>query len=341
MKEKALTVTQDARQLVEKYRGQNCLVFVKDEDTHTQAMFLPEVVVVHAAPEDYHNISGKFMPKGYQTDRIGEAAGVNFLEENCGTRIEKVDGNDVYVGFAQAKKRMPDGTWKVSSVCEYEFDPKKRAEEDFLRDSKGKYSGEKDRKLAILTYQKFGRARSSSGARFRAIRELTGMPIAFAPGDIKKSMVFCRVAINTDLLLQQPELRESAIQHALGAKTAIYGPDKYAVEHNGNGHTPQIEDKADEGAEPPFEADEQPAGNSEDEEIRFQLAYLKALGSIEHLAAAGKKKIAEEIAQDAHALDTLNGLVEQTETWLKHPDIIKKYVAVDFDAIRDEVSTHA
>ncbi len=221
-----VNVTQTALQLVEKHKGQQDLVFVAEEDLRTQAMFLPEVVIIHSTPDDFHNISGKFMPKGHQTNRIGEAAGIDFLEKNCGTRAEQIDGNMVYVGFAQAKKRMPDGTWRTSSICEYEFNPVLRAEEDFLRDTKNKYKTEKDKQLAILGYKKFGRARASTGARLRVIRELTGMPTAFKPEQIKRAMVFCRIAVNTDLLLSDPATQEAAVKAALGVSTEIYGPQK-------------------------------------------------------------------------------------------------------------------
>lgn len=215
-----------ALEMVRKYKSENQLVFVAEEDLRTHTMFLPEVVVIRSTPDDFHNISGNFQPKGYQVDRIGEAAGISFLTENCGTRTETVDGNTVYVGFAQAKKRLPDGTWRTSSICEYEFNPVKRAEEDVLKDSKGKYGNEKERKLLLLTYQKFGRQRADTGARLRVVRELTGMPISFKPQEIAKAMIFCRVAVNTDALLRDPEMREAAIRIATGATEQLYGPSK-------------------------------------------------------------------------------------------------------------------
>jgi len=123
--------SKEALELVQKHMSDHDLVFVSEEDLRTQTMFLPEVVIIRSTPDDFHRISGKFMPKGYQTDRIGEAAGIVYLEK-CGTRTEKVDGEMSFVGFAQGKKRMPDGTWRTSSVCEYEFNPVRRAQEDFL-----------------------------------------------------------------------------------------------------------------------------------------------------------------------------------------------------------------
>lgn len=233
-----------ALELIESHEAAQDLVFVRPEDLKTQSMFLPEVVVIKSTIDDYHDLkTGQYMPKGHQTDRIGEAAGIAFLDKNCGTRTELVDSNTAYVGFAQAKKRMPDGTWRTSSICEYEFNPVMRAEEDILKDTKGKYKTEKDKKLAVLNYKKFGRQRASTGARLRVIRELTGMQTSFKRDQLQKSMVFCRIAINTDLLLADPKTREVALEAALGVTKQIYGPlkeeqkvlsDSYTVVENGD-----------------------------------------------------------------------------------------------------------
>jgi len=295
-----------ALEMVRKYKSENQLVFVAEEDLRTHTMFLPEVVVIRSTPDDFHNVSGNFQPKGYQVDRIGEASGISFLMENCGTRTETVDGNTVYVGFSQAKKRLPDGTWRTSSICEYEFNPVKRAEEDVLKDSKGKYGNEKERKLLLLTYQKFGRQRADTGARLRVIRELTGMPISFKPQEIAKAMIFSRIAINTDALLADPEMRAAAIRIATGASEQLYGPakeQKYITEGDGgeaqtasyevkNGETKNeqtaVLNKIQEG-EVPWEA----APESEEE--------IKNRGMVEELRA-GREKYGKVLPVDARSI---------------------------------------
>ena len=330
------TVREQAKTLVEKYRSQNYLVFVNPEDLNTQTMFLPEVVLVNSTPEEFHNINNKFMPKRHQTDRIGEAAGVVFLEDNCGTRIDKIDGNTVYVGFAQAKKRLPDGTWRVSSICEYELNPIKRVEEDVLRDTKGKYKTEKDQKLALLNYQKFGRARASTGARLRVIRELTGMPTAIEAKDLSKAMVFCRIALNTDQLLQQPELRETAVKLALGAKETIYGPDRQLE------HRPQYEvsgnGEAQEAEEIPFDTPAEPESDLEKDEIEKGIAYLRELAKITYLHKDARALALEEINRVEHNLDVVNGTIGRIEDWLNLPATTKKYGTFDKEKIMQEVS---
>jgi len=322
---------QEAIELIRKYKSENQLVFVSEEDLRTQSMFLPEVVIIRSTSEDFHNIQGNFMPKGYQTDRIGEAAGIHFLEENCGTRTEKVGENTVYVGFAQGKKRMPDGTWRTSSVCEYEFDPIKRAEEDFLRDKQGKYNTEKDKKLAILNYQKFGRQRANSGARLRVIRELVGIPISFKPEEIKKAMIFSRIAINTDQLLEDPEMRQVAVKIALGAQTQIYGPPKeqkmieadYEVK-NGNGDA-QGGREGDAGGTqapapeqlPPWDEKAESVKSPEQEEIAAHLEELKQFAQIEYLHPDAKAMAQEELAKETHNLEVVVALIDRIKGWLK------------------------
>ncbi len=237
--------------LVQKYRGQQDLVFVSDEELRTQAMFYPEIVAVHAEPGDFHKIGQKFMPKKHIVDRIAEAAGITFLEQNCGTRTESVGGSTAWVGFAQGKKRMPDGTWRTSSVCEYEFDPSMRAEEEILKNP-GKFKDEVSKKLKVLELKKFARQRANTGARLRTIHELTGMQTSFEAGQLKRALVYSRVAVNTDLLLADPKTREVALEAALGVTRQIYGPpkeepkalsDHYTVEDDNHDQDPPPEDR--------------------------------------------------------------------------------------------------
>lgn len=306
------SITDKALQLVTKHKGQQDLVFVAEEDLRTQAMFLPEVVIIHSTPDDFHNISGKFMPKSHQTNRIGEAAGIDFLEKNCGTRAEQIDGNMTYVGFAQAKKRMPDGTWRTSSICEYEFNPVLRAEEDFFRDTKDKYKTEKNRQLAILNYKKFGRARASTGARLRVVRELTGMPIAFKPEQIKRAMVFCRIAVNTDLLLSDPATQEAAVKAALGVQTEIYGPPKEEPKALTDGVT-IVETNGDQ--EPAWGKEEKPAETEEEKMSREMLEDLTARREKYNgrLPDDAKAKIDAVLANPDD--QSVNGMIEQFDEW--------------------------
>jgi len=212
---------QNALAIIKQHEQAKDLVFVRPEDLQTQRMFVPQVTVLHALPTDFHDrpINGKMMPKSHHVDRIGEAAGVEFVDG--GTRKED---DSTYVGFAQGRRRMPDGTWRKSSVQEYEFDVETRAEEDFLNDSKNRYSSEVAKRKHIIELKKVARQRASTGARLRVIRELVGIPIAFGPQEVQKALVIHRIAVNSDTLLDNPETRSEAVAMATGAASAIYGP---------------------------------------------------------------------------------------------------------------------
>ena len=212
--------------LVEKYRSENAMVFVQAEDLQTQKIFLPEIVKIHATADDFHNISGQFAPKGYMTDRIGEAAGVSFIAEGCGMRKE---GDNTYIGWAQGKRRQPDGTWRTSPVCYYEFDVDVRAAEDFAKDKKGFYTTPAAQAKHKIELKKYACQRANTGAQLRVIHKLVGLPSSFKNGDIQRAMVFSRVAINTDQLLADPATRGMAINQAIGAQKDIFGPQERNV----------------------------------------------------------------------------------------------------------------
>ena len=245
-------------QIIEEHEKKQDLVFVRPEDLRTQRFFVPEITVLHAMPEDFHNIGGSMMPKGYFTDRIGQAAGVDFIAANCGVRK---DGETVFVGSAQGKRRLPDGSWRNSSVCEYCYDIEARSEEDFLKDSKKKkedqkYSTEIDRKQHILEMKRFAHQKAGTGARLRVIRELVGIPIGFNREQIQKAIVVSRVAVNTDELLSEPGMQAAAIQQAVGVQQQLFGP--------GQGHIERKVIAEDAGLEIPVEDVHEPEEKKEE-----------------------------------------------------------------------------
>lgn len=213
--------TEKALEVIKQHAGD--LVYVRPEDLQTQKMFIPQVTVLHALPGDFHDrkINGKIMPKSHHVDRIGEAAGVEFIAEQCGTRKE---GDRTYVGWAQGRRRMPDGFWRKSTKQEYEFDVDDRAQEVFLKATDNRYKTPEKRELYIIELKKAARQRASTGARLRVIRELVGIPIAFEQSEIQKAMVVSRIAVNTDVLLDDPATRQAAVAAAIGTSSEIYGP---------------------------------------------------------------------------------------------------------------------
>lgn len=221
---KELKSTEKALTVVEQHKKDGANVFVRDEDLDTQSLFFPEVVVVRGGSEDFHKISGKYMPKSYQVDRIGEAAGVSFVAEQCGTRRES---DMVYVGWAQGWKRQTDGTLRYSQKHEYEFDVDVRSRDDFIKDAKRdqpKYTTPVAKEEHVLEMRKFARQRAGTGARLKVIRELVGMPTSFREEAAKEAFVFSRVRVNSDRALADPATAALALQAAMGATARIYGP---------------------------------------------------------------------------------------------------------------------
>jgi hypothetical protein len=222
-----------AEQLIEQELQKGSMVFVRKEDVNTQSMFVPEMTILKINEADCHTIEGNKMPNAAQTDRIGEAGGVSFIAENCGT---KIISEDIVIGYAQGEKRQPDGTWRKSKPEEYEFDCKTRAELDFINDKSNKYATEVSKRKHLLELRKKRTSFASTGARLKVIRALMGMPISFKPGQLVHAIVVGRIALNTDKLLEDPVTRGAVIQNMLGSSNQVYGPTKAlpSPEHNGD-----------------------------------------------------------------------------------------------------------
>ena len=204
--------------IIDKARANGALVYAP-QNMECPPLYKAEATIIQAKPEEFFNIQGKYMPSKAVVDRIGEAAGVDFIAANCGVKTEARDDDigkrTVFVGYAQGKTRLPDGSWRQSSIEEYEFDPLLRATME------GKNDGEVRRKY--LDYAKVARQRASTGARVRVIRQLTGMPVTFSQADIARPLVFSRIVQNTDFILKTPEGRAMAIAAATGIAAQIYG----------------------------------------------------------------------------------------------------------------------
>lgn len=308
---------QTALAVVQKHEQAKDLVFVRPEDLQTQAMFVPEVTVLHATPEDFHRISGgQMMPKSYHTDRIGQAAGISFIAEGCGTRKE---GENVYVGYAQGRKRLPDGTWRISGVHEYEFDVDSRAREDFLANP-DKYPTDVAKERHVLELKRFARQRAGTGARLKVIRELAGIPIAFRPEQINRAMVVCRIAVNTSELLATPGMQQAAIQQAVGTQPMLFGPeprdvtpDRPALEAPAATADPLPDGKPEEPPEDDFQ-DDIPWDESPETVARRGLENFLAL---ERLHPEARQLIEAMLADKNATLEAMNNLAERTNAWLE------------------------
>jgi len=276
------------------------------------------------AKTDCYCISKKYMPKKETVIRIGEAAGVIFTSGE--TKVIEINDpvcggkHPVYVGIAQGKVRMADGTWRMSSICEYEFDPMLRAMLDYDADELNAQTLNKKKTwknddgttkdygdtlaVAIKEYRKSARARANTGAMLRVIRELVGMPIALTAEQVAKPVLFGRIVQNTNYILQTPEGRAMATAQALGVDMAtLFGPkkpalpsvatvgepagiepeDREGLEPEGGGNTANLANQAAASNEPDF-PDEPTGPGSQQEENMFREKSL----AIEQLMASYK-----------------------------------------------------
>jgi hypothetical protein len=227
---------------VEDAQKVGALIFVDPGFTDgVNPLYKPDLTIMKIEKDDCFNISGKFMPKRHIVDRIADACGITFImgetkavpiDDNLGRRV-------VYSAFAQAQKLMPDGSYRQSSVCTYDFDYVLRAVLDYdvtelnektkLMKRNGKDYGSTLARY-ILELQKVASQRANTGARLRAIRELAGMPESFAEKDILRPLAFGRMIQNTDYILNTNEGREAATLKALGCDvSSLFGRNNPAL----------------------------------------------------------------------------------------------------------------
>jgi hypothetical protein len=236
--------TSTALAKIEAAEKKGALVFVDREWIEEKTpLYKPEITEMKIDKgNDCFNISGKFMPKREVVDRIGDANGIDFIfgevkpmtieDDMCGKRI-------VYSAKAQGRKRMSDGSWRTSSIQDYDFDPVLRAMLDYDEVELNAKTKQKKRRNSrneeygstlaryILELQKVAPQRASTGARLRVIRELVGMPVAFAEKEIENPLVFGRIIQNTEYILKTPEGRAMATAKALDIDmSTLFGTKK-------------------------------------------------------------------------------------------------------------------
>jgi hypothetical protein len=232
---------------VDDARKKGALVYINPEHYEAQVeLYKTEITELCLRKDDFHIISGKYMPKKETVDRISEACGVTFIQSSSRSRAETRDDDlagkrTAYIAEEQGKVRMPDGSYRESPVEEYEFDPVLRA----MIDKKATEINPQNRvevTRAAMEYIKFARQRAKTGARARVIRQLTGMPTAFDAKDLGidsngniKPMLFSRIVQNTRFILQTPEGRAMATAQALGVDVAaLFGAKKPAIAPSAN-----------------------------------------------------------------------------------------------------------
>lgn len=281
---------QNALAIIEAATKRGALTFAASNIVDVAPLYRAEATVIEVSPADFHNLKGKLVAKKETCDKIGDAAGVSFIAAQCGVRTETLDDDfgrrTVYIGFAQGRVRLSDGSFRDSAVEEYEFDPVLRAKMD---------AGSKPEAALRLDYMRCARQRASTGARLRVIRQLTGMPTAFESGKIgdRTSFVFSRVVLNTDQILATPEGRRMATAAALGILPGLYGPQSAPA---AQAPEPLGEEAEDEPrnvtpGRDPFGDDIEPDADPEIERLQASLH--------DYIAAGCLKELGRKSCQDA------------------------------------------
>ena len=337
---------------IQNARKNGSLVFVEENFMPQTELYRPEVTTITLKKEDCHNISGKFMPRREFIDRIGEAAGIVFNDVRGHTETidDPATGRSlVFVGNAQGKVRTSDGSWRTSSLQEYDWDPTLRAMLDCnvteltsatrkqrKKDKWGKEGKSTDE--LIMEYKKHGKQRAQTGARLRVIRELTGMPAAFTAEEISKPLVFARIVQNTDYILKTPQGKNLATMQALGMDVAALwgkanGPPE-AEEREVRDVTPPSDDvPAEDGAASLADAaaSEEPEFPDDPVSAKAESGFDKLTGALTDFAEGHRDTLNVKTGDGRNPyemavaeLDDPNATVESREsmirrlrTWLK------------------------
>jgi hypothetical protein len=335
----------NALAVVKAAKDKGALVFANIENMEAKVdLYRTEVTEITFAESDFHTINSKSMPNKAATDRIGEACGVQFIQAACRVTAETRDDTlcgkrTVYRAEAQGKIRMPDGSWRTSTVDEYEFDPVLRA----MLDKNVAELNEKTKPLvgkAILEYTKVARQRAATGARLRVIRQLTGMPGAFEKADAIKPFVFTRVVQNTDYILKTPEGRAMATAQALGWDAAsLFGARKNAlppaadnaeepytpagtIEPGNENNAANLNAEAGSENEPDFPPDTEGEAQKETEFDRLTFALREYMSFQEYLDVTTKsginpyKLVQEELASTSATEESRTKMIKRIREYL-------------------------
>ena len=209
---------QKALKVIESNPG--CVSYVNREDLDTQSLFVPVVTRINPAKDDFYDPIPKvgIMMKPHLVNLVREKAGIEITRTET-TKRDKY----VWVTHVWGQRRQPDGTM-LPDDASYEWDAELRSELDCLNQPE-KYGSDIAKRKHLLETAKSGEARCVTGAHHALIHKLAHIPRAFkTPEELMRGMIVSRVDRNVDGLLSIPGMANAALEMAIGAKTALYGP---------------------------------------------------------------------------------------------------------------------
>lgn len=228
----------EATEIYEKYKGRK-LCYVKVEDINVPSEFEPIISIVGFSKEDFHKLwapgGDTFLPKKPLVDRIGEAAGIEFQGES--SKIERTDTG--YVVGHVGRRMKPDGEWRSSGLCLYEFDYMDRAELDFIADeektmkkgSSSRYGNDISKRKHQMELKKVALARADSGASLRVIKKIIGLNMSFSLAEVNEGEIIVSQIVKSagwknqfiGKLMETTDGRQLVAESILGSKEVLYG----------------------------------------------------------------------------------------------------------------------
>lgn len=271
-----------------------------------------EVVRIDPNPKagEVFQIEGRLAPARPAYQKIGSAIGL--VEDPRHTGI--IDrGSRHSRAKATAAMRKPNGDWLVLSeekTCDVDaFEEEQRIKFD-EKAERGNFNGkvtkwgetrggkkfpeafepwESDEqrqrtidmavRKATLPYLKFRDERAMTGAYERLVRKFLAMKASYDPAELSRPFAIPRVTVDTDKMLEDPQMREVAMSRITGSVAGLFGPRENGGEGEDEVFSPPDqpgEDRTVLGI-PPSEDDEEddpfapPAAGNPRDEIRETL----------------------------------------------------------------------
>jgi len=318
-----------------------------------------EVIRIDPDPKngDVYEISrGKLVPAKRPLEAISDALGIVWDPKTTGI-VESTSRKSR--AKATGAMRRPNGEWVIRSDektvdldaieeeqrIKYEKEAEKgRPYWDNGQKSYTKWKSSEEKKKwiyqqireSMLSYRKFKDERALTGAEERVIRKFVALKNFYTPAELSKPLAFPRVIPDTSKMLENPEIRQAAINRMTGTAGSIFGPGmsterripseeaQYQVidtdEEKQEIEAPGADQPKEEEPEIPWEGK-----SPEEEEIEASLKELEKLSEIPYLPRKGKAEVDELLSAEHPNLDALNELIERITNWLERSDVIQKY----------------